>query len=97
MRKRRQSLDLCCHKPRSNTNCQKLGERFAPVSFRGLQKEPVLAFYPRSTIQVFRIAEDCGMRCDGLYVLSPGNGTIRSCGPVGVGVSLWVWALRPSS
>jgi hypothetical protein len=34
--------------------------------------------------------------CDGLYTLSPGNGTIRRCGLVGVGVSLWVRALRPS-
>ena len=29
---------------------------------------------------------------DGLYMLSPGNGTIRKYGPVGVGVLLWVWA-----
>ena len=35
--------------------------------------------------------------CNGLYMLSPGSGTIWRCGPVGVGVSLWVWALRPSS
>ena len=35
--------------------------------------------------------------CDGLYMLGPGSGTIRRCGPVGVGVSLWVWAIRPSS
>ena len=35
--------------------------------------------------------------CDGLYMLSPRSGTIRKCGPVGVDVSLWVWALRPSS
>jgi hypothetical protein len=26
--------------------------------------------------------------CDGLYMLGPGSGTIRRCGPVGVGVSL---------
>jgi hypothetical protein len=26
--------------------------------------------------------------CSGLYMLSPGSGTIRGCGPVGVGVSL---------
>jgi hypothetical protein len=32
---------------------------------------------------------------DGLYMLSPGSGSIRRCGPVGVGVSLWVLALRP--
>ena len=38
--------------------------------------------------------------CDGLYMLSPGSGTIGSCGPVGarcglvgVGVSLWAIAL----
>jgi hypothetical protein len=30
--------------------------------------------------------------CDGLYMLGPGSGTIRRCGLVGVGVSLWVWA-----
>ena len=35
--------------------------------------------------------------CDALYMLSPGSGMIRRCGPVGVVVSLWVWALRPSS
>ena len=27
-----------------------------------------------------------------LYMLGPGSGTIRRCGPVGIGVSLWVWA-----
>ena len=32
--------------------------------------------------------------CDGLYMLGPGNVTIRRCGLVGVGVSLWSWALR---
>jgi hypothetical protein len=26
--------------------------------------------------------------CDGLYMLSPGSGVIRRCGPVGVGVAL---------
>jgi hypothetical protein len=35
--------------------------------------------------------------CDGLYMLGPGSGMVRRCVPVGVGVSLWVWALRPSS
>jgi hypothetical protein len=35
--------------------------------------------------------------CDGLYMLGPGSGTIRRCDSVGVGVSLWVWVLRPSS
>jgi hypothetical protein len=34
--------------------------------------------------------------CDGLYMLGPGSGTIRKCGPVEEGVSLWVEALRPS-
>jgi hypothetical protein len=29
--------------------------------------------------------------CDGLYMLGPGSGTIRSCDLVRVGVSLWVW------
>jgi len=32
----------------------------------------------------------------GLYMLGPENGTIRKYGPVGVGLSLCVWALRPS-
>jgi hypothetical protein len=35
--------------------------------------------------------------CDGLHMFDSGSGTIRRRGPVGVGVSLWVWALRPSS
>ena len=26
--------------------------------------------------------------CDGLHMLGPGSGTIRKCGPVGVGVTL---------
>ena len=26
--------------------------------------------------------------CDSLYMLGPGSGTIRKCGPVGVGVAL---------
>ena len=34
---------------------------------------------------------------DDLYMLSPRSGTTRRCGPVGVGVSLWVWVIRPSS
>jgi hypothetical protein len=35
--------------------------------------------------------------CDGLYMLGPESGTIRRCGSVRVGVSLWMWAVRPSS
>jgi hypothetical protein len=35
-------------------------------------------------------------RCHGLNMLGPASGTIRRCGPVGVGVSLWGWASRPS-
>ena len=30
--------------------------------------------------------------CDGLYMLGPGIGTIRKCGPVRVGVALLEWA-----
>jgi hypothetical protein len=33
------------------------------------------------------------IKCDGLYMLRQGSGTIRKYVPVGVGVSLWVWAL----
>lgn len=29
---------------------------------------------------------------DGLYMLKPGSGTIRRCGPLEVGLSLWEWA-----
>jgi hypothetical protein len=32
---------------------------------------------------------------DGLYMLDHGSGTIRRYGLVGVGVSLWRWALIP--
>jgi hypothetical protein len=37
--------------------------------------------------------------CDRLYILGPGNGTIRrcGCGLVGLSVSLWWWALRTES
>jgi hypothetical protein len=38
-----------------------------------------------------------GVECDGLYLLSLGSDSIRKYGPVGVGMSLWVWSLRPSS
>jgi hypothetical protein len=38
-----------------------------------------------------------GVECDGSNMLGPGSGTIRRCVLVGVGVSLWAWALRPSS
>jgi hypothetical protein len=27
--------------------------------------------------------------CDGLYMLGPGIGTIRGCGPLGLSVALW--------
>jgi hypothetical protein len=37
-----------------------------------------------------------GVECDGLYMFGPESGTIRRCDPVGVGVALWVWAIRPS-
>jgi hypothetical protein len=33
-----------------------------------------------------------GVEYDGLYMLGPGSGSFRRCGPVGVGVSLWAWA-----
>jgi hypothetical protein len=39
----------------------------------------------------------CVDHCDGLYMFGPESGTIRRCGIVGVGVSLWAWALMPSS
>ena len=33
--------------------------------------------------------------CDGLYMLSSESSIIRRCGLVEVGVSLWMWTLRP--
>jgi hypothetical protein len=35
--------------------------------------------------------------CGGLYLFGSGSSTIRRCGLVGVVVSLWVWAIRPST
>jgi hypothetical protein len=35
--------------------------------------------------------------CHGLYMFGPGSGTVKRSDLVGVGVSLWVWALRPLS
>jgi hypothetical protein len=35
--------------------------------------------------------------CGALNMLGPGSDTIRRGGLVGVGVLLWVWALRSSS
>ena len=37
------------------------------------------------------------MECDGLSMVDPGNGTVRMFGLVGEKVSLWAWALRPST
>ena len=37
------------------------------------------------------------IQCDGLDMLGPESGTIVRCDLVGVGMSLWAWALRPSS
>jgi hypothetical protein len=34
-------------------------------------------------------------QCDGLKILGLGSSTIWRCGLVGVGVSLWAWALMP--
>ena len=34
---------------------------------------------------------------DDLYMLGPGSGAVRKYSLVGVGVSLWVWVLIPSS
>jgi len=34
--------------------------------------------------------------CDGLHILGLGCSTIKRCGPVGLCMSLWTWALIPS-
>ena len=44
---------------------------------------------PRDPVPTLHMAT-----CYSLNMLGPGSGTIRRCGLVGVGVSLWVWALR---
>ena len=57
-----------------------------------------LAFYPveeRDDLHLL-LEDTVKPECDGLYMLSLGSGTIRKCGLVRIGVSLWVWALRPS-
>ena len=41
--------------------------------------------------------ENKGMECEGLHMLGPGSGTTKKCGLVGVGMSLWAWALTPST
>ena len=72
--------------------------------YLGAQLKPLNLIYPtlRSGTRR-RMTESSSnvlvLLCDGLYMLSPGGGTIRRCSPVGVGVNLleWVWALRPSS
>jgi hypothetical protein len=44
-------------------------------------------YYPHS--HMFRqIYRGQGVECDCLYMLSPGIGIIRGCGPVGVGLTL---------
>ena len=35
--------------------------------------------------------------CDGLYMCGPESDIFKRYGLVGVGVLLWVWAIRPSS
>lgn len=43
------------------------------------------------------ITQVCLCHYDGFYMISPGSGIIKRCGIVGVGVSLWMWALSPAS
>ena len=45
--------------------------------------------------EVRKVNNDPKRHCGGLIMLGPESDTIRRCGLVGVGVSLWGWALRP--
>jgi hypothetical protein len=56
-----------------------------------------LNWEPLEEQSVLLTAEPPLYMCHGLYMLGPGSDTIRRCGSVGVGVSLWAWATRPSS
>ena len=53
--------------------------------------------WPSYTHMFEQTSGDQAVEHDGLYMLNPGSGTIKRCGPVGVGLSLWVWDLRPTS
>jgi hypothetical protein len=44
---------------------------------------------------VYTLCELAVTICDGLHMLGPQSGTFRY-GPVGVGVSLWVWNSQPN-
>ena len=43
----------------------------------------------------YSLALDDEAFCYGLNMLGPGSGTIWKCGLGGIGVSQWMWALRP--
>jgi hypothetical protein len=45
-------------------------------------------------MEIHSILKTSKHHCDGLYMLSPGSGTIRRFDPVGAGVSLCVWTLQ---
>lgn len=51
----------------------------------------------REQIEFTTFGSEKPAHCDSLYMLGQGSGTIRRCGPVGVCVSLWAWAIRSSS
>jgi len=64
-----------------------------PHSFSRVPRDPLLVrdrSTQRNDLQPVGISQ-----CHGLYVLGHGSGTVWRCGLVGVGVSLWAWALRP--
>ena len=84
---------VCRHRLLSTSLQGKYGETIYPEAIEGEMSffalSPMIIFCNRILCLFFwRFTE-----CDGLYML----GTIRRCGPVGLGVSLWAWALRPSS
>jgi len=55
-----------------------------------LVEQPVLLNAEPSHQPLIRVLK----LCHGLNMLGPRTGTIWRCGFVGVGVSLWAWALR---
>jgi hypothetical protein len=76
--------------------CQTLGQKSMTQTQRSAQEHHMVKASLGNSVNF--ISVDKGVRlCDGLYLLGLGSGTVTRCGLVGVGVSLWVWAIRLSS
>jgi len=55
-------------------------------------KNPAINYIVHTQLSVGFVMGCCFDGCNGVYMLASGSDTIRRCGLIGVGVSLWAWA-----